>query len=283
MGFAIDRLGERTEEKEFTVEPERTKAYAAATNDPIPAHSEGELAPPVFAIVPIWEANAEAVVGVVPAEVMLQVVHGEQDMTFHRPIKPGDVLHSNAAVVGVQVKPSGTTTVVKAETRDAKGKLVVEQHMTAFFRGISDGENAGEAAPSHKLTNELKAGEPVATVAQKLDDDQTFRYAEASGDYMPVHLDDDVAKSVGLPGIIIHGLCTMAFTSWAVIRELAAGDPSRLRRLAVRFSQPVLPGQEISTRFWHVGEHEGNAVYGFETTNPDGDTVIKNGLAEVST
>ena len=82
------------------------------------------------------------------------------------------------------------------------------------------------------------------------DADQTFRYAEASGDPMPIHLDDAVARSVGLPGIIIHGLCTMAFCGRAVIDSVAGGDPTRLARLAVKFSRPVLPGQEITVRIY---------------------------------
>ncbi len=282
MGFALEKLGQWTEGPEFKVEADRTKAYAAATNDPIPAHVNGEVAPPVFAVVPIWDTMAGAMAGVVPPEVLLLVVHGEQDMFFHRPIRPGSVLRSAAAPIGIHVKPNGTSVIVKVETRDESGELVVEQYMTSFFRGVSDGASGGDEAPGHKLTAETKAGPAVATVTQKLDDDQTYRYAEASGDQMPIHLDADVARSVGLPGIIIHGLCTMAFTSVAALTELCGSDTARLRRLAVRFSRPVLPGQEITTTFWDAGEHDGNRVFGYETRNGDGEVVIKDGLVEVA-
>ncbi len=57
---------------------------------------------------------------------------------------------------------------------------------------------------------------------------------------MPIHLDDALAKSVGLPGIIVHGLCTMAFTSWAVVQSVAAGDSTRLKRLAGLLRDPGL-------------------------------------------
>ncbi len=282
MGFALDKLGQWTEGPEFTVEADRTRAYAAATNDPIAAHVAGEVAPPVFAVVPIWDTMAGAMAGVVPPEIILLVVHGEQDMRFHRPITPGMVLRSKAAPIGIHVKPNGTTVVVKVETSDQTGALVVEQYMTSFFRGVSDGDSAGEQAPDHKLTAETKAADPVATVTQTLDTDQTYRYAEASGDHMPIHLDADVAKSVGLPGIIIHGLCTMAFTSVAAVQSLCDGDSTRLRRLAVRFSRPVLPGQEITTQFWAAGSAGADAVFGYETRNGDGDVVIKDGLVEVA-
>jgi acyl dehydratase len=282
MGFAIDKLGQWTEGPDFKVEADRTKAYARATNDPIPAHLNGEVAPPVFAVVPIWDTLAGAMAGVTPPEVLLLVVHGEQDMRLFKPITPGMVLSSKAAPVGIHVKPNGTSVVVKVESRDQTGDLVAEQYMTSFFRGVSDGEGAGEEAPPHKLDGNTKTSDPVGSITQQIDTDQTYRYAEASGDNMPIHLDEEVAKSVGLPGIIIHGLCTMAFTSWGAIQTLADGDSSRLKRFAVRFSRPVLPGQEITTTFWAAGEANGNRVFGFETRNGDGDVVIKDGLAEVS-
>ena len=236
----------------------------------------------MFAVVPIWDTMTGGMAGVVPPEALPFVVHGEQDMFFHKSITPGMALHSRAAPLGIHVKPNGTRVVVKVETRDQDGDLVVEQYMTSFFRGVSDGDSGGEEAPSHKLGGATKTSEPVGVVAQQLDADQTYRYSEASGDTMPMHLDEEFAKSVGLPGIIIHGLCTMAFTSWAAVQEVCSGDPARLRRLAVRFSRPVLPGQQIITTFWKAGESDGTVAYGFETRNSDGEVVIKDGLAEVS-
>jgi acyl dehydratase len=284
MAFALDKIGQWSDEREFKVEADRIKAYAAATNDPIPAHAKGGVAPPVFAVVPIWEAMGGAVGLVTPAEAMPFVVHGEQDMHFHQPIVPGMVLRSRAAPIGVHVKGSGTTVVTHMETRDGDGDLVNEQYSVTFFRGISEGEGAGEQAPAHRFPEEVRSAEPVAVASQTFDEDQTYRYSKASGDTVPIHLDDEFAKSVGLPGIIIHGLCTMAFTSWAAVQNLAGGDTARLKRLAVRFSKPVLPGQEITTRFWNSGGAEGATTYAYETaTAADNDVVIKDGVAEITT
>jgi acyl dehydratase len=282
MQFNIDKVGQWSDEQEFKVEADRTKAYAAATNDPIPQHTRGELAPPVFAVVPIWDVMGSAVGTVTPPEAFPFVVHGEQDIVFHQPIKPGSVLRSRAAPIGVHVKGSGTTVVSRVETRDEAGELVTEHYSVTFYRGVTGGEGKGDDAPAHRFPEELRSADPVAVVDQTFDNDQTYRYSEASGDTVPIHLDEEFARSVGLPGIIIHGLCTMAFTSWGAIQDLAAGDPTRLQRLAVRFSKPVLPGQTITTRFWEAGERDGRKVYAFETTNPDGEAVIKDGLAEIS-
>jgi acyl dehydratase len=281
--FLLDEFGTWSPETTFVVERERVSTYAAATNDPIPAHRDGALAPPVFAVVPVWDTLLATVLRAISPDIGLLAVHGEQDIRIHRPILAGMELRSRGAPVGVHSKPSGTALVSRYETHDvASGALVNEQVCVTFFRGVNEGVELGEEAPAHGFPGALPGQPPAATVVQHFDDDQTYRYSKASGDMMPIHLDASVAASVGLPGIIIHGLCTMAYTSWGAIEHLAGGDPGRLRRLAVRFSRPVLPGEDVTTRFWRTAEETGVVAYGFETENPAGAAVIKDGLAEVA-
>jgi acyl dehydratase len=103
-----------------------------------------------------------------------------------------------------------------------------------------------------------------------------MRYAAASGDDFAIHLDDDFARSVGLPGRIVHGLCTMAFAGRAVLEAAGVGDPRAVRRLAVRFSAPLFPGDTVTTRVWGA-----NGGYAFEALGGDGKPVLKDGLAEL--
>jgi acyl dehydratase len=72
----------------------------------------------------------------------------------------------------------------------------------------------------------------------------TYRYAGASGDFNPIHLDDEFARGVGLPGRILHGLWTMAQVARA--QTEAAGDPAALRSLEVQFRGVGLPEAEIT-------------------------------------
>jgi acyl dehydratase len=269
--FNTESIGQWTDPVEFEVTRERIAQYAAATNDPIAAHAAGDLAPPVFAVVPAFGVAGQAATQVIPGELLMMVLHGEQDFHFHAPILPGTTVSTRAAAIGLRPRSSGVTVVAKADTHDADGQLLVEQYMTTFVRGAHAAEAVGEEAPPHAFE---ATGDPEAEISQTFDTDQTYRYAEASGDPMPIHLDDQLAKSVGLPGIIIHGLCTMAFTSVAVIQHACPEDPTRLRRLAVRFAKPVQPGQTITTRIW--------PGYAFQTESDDGSVVIKDGLAEVS-
>lgn len=278
--FDTSGIGRFSEPETFEVTAERISQYAEATNDPIHAHRDGTVAPPVFGVVPVFGSLAPASLAVAPAELFPRLVHGEQDFRFHRPIRPGDVLTARAKPIGFVGKPAGTAVVVYAETVDSSGAPVNEQWMTAFFRKVDAGHSVGARAPEHVFDESLRDTTAAARVRQHVDDDQTFRYSPASGDPMPIHLDEEMARMAGLPGIIAHGLCTMAFTSWAVLTELADSDVYRLRRLAVRFARPVLPGQDIETAVWRASRAGGTTTYAYETTAGD-EAVIKDGLAEI--
>lgn len=283
LEFDDSGLDTWTDEDRFEVTVEQLAEYAAATNDPIAAHRAGQIAAPVFSIVPVFESLLMPAVDVLPVELIPRVVHGEQDFHFHRPIAPRDKLVSRGKMIGYEGLEKGTRAAIKLECRTEAGELVNEQYVTTFVRGFRAGKSIGELSPEHKFDESLRAQEPVAVVMQHIDDDQTFRYSQASGDPMPIHLDEDVAKSAGLPGIIAHGLCTMAFTSWALLTEVADSDVSRLKRFAVRFSKMVLPGDDLETRIWKQDSMNGITTYLFETIRigSNGEKAITDGLAEI--
>jgi acyl dehydratase len=73
---------------------------------------------------------------------------------------------------------------------------------------------------------------------------QIARYAAATGDFNPLHFDDEHARRVGLPGIIGHGLLTLGFAAEAVT-DWCGGDPHLVRSVSMRFREPVRPGDEL--------------------------------------
>lgn len=282
------RIGVWTHETALPVDAQHTRAFAAATGDDHPLHTGGVLAPPLYAAVPIAVHIAGALEGLVDPGDIQWSLHGAQDLVFHGAIVPGMVLRTRAAPVGVHPWLTGTAVVIKTETH-AGSSLLNEQHVTLFFRRRLEGASAGSRAPEHRTPAGAKAAARAAgqviSVTQAIAPDQAHRYAEVSGDRNPIHLDDDLARSVGLPGIIVHGMCTMAFAGRAVVAAVCQGDPTRLRRLAVRFARPVFPGQEVTTHIWPAdqgaGVQHGRRACAFETVNPDGKAVLQDGLAEV--
>ena len=83
--------------------------------------------------------------------------------------------------------------------------------------------------------------------------DQALLY-RLSGDYNPLHVDPEAAQSVGFERPILHGLCAYGVVGRAVLKLLCAEDPARLRRLDVRFSSPLYPGETVRTEVWREGD-----------------------------
>ena len=90
---------------------------------------------------------------------------------------------------------------------------------------------------------ELSAGGQIPEVRITPDKYLTVRYAGASGDFNPIHIDEEFARAVGLPGRILHGLWTMAQVARA--QTQAAGGPEHLKRLSVQFRGMGVPEQEV--------------------------------------
>ncbi len=86
--------------------------------------------------------------------------------------------------------------------------------------------------------NSIAVGDVVAEASYELTRDSLVRYAGASGDFNPIHYRDDVATSVGLPGVLAHGMLTMGFAVQPVVDWL--GDRGWISDYQVRFTRPVL-------------------------------------------
>ena len=108
----------------------------------------------------------------------------------------------------------------------------------------------------------------------------TVRYAGASGDFNPIHIDEDFAKQVGLPGRILHGLYTMAQVARA--QTDAGGGPESLKRLAVQFRGMGLPEQEITVSGTVREVRDGVAVVD-TVAEQGGKQIIRNAEAELAT
>jgi len=107
----------------------------------------------------------------------------------------------------------------------------------------------------------------------------TVRYAGASGDFNPIHIDEDFAKQVGLPGRILHGLWTMAQVARA--HTEAAGGPEKLKRLSVQFRGLGRMGEEIVVSGAVTEVRDGVAIVESEAAQAD-QRIIRNAVAEVA-
>ncbi len=277
MGLNKDLIGKKYDSKTYEVTAEAIEKYARATNDENERYlSEDVVSTPVFPVVPAFDSFMSASMDPELGADLMRLVHGSEEHVLHKAIRPGDTLQIEPVLESVETKETGETFTVAAPIKNQDGELVAEVRGTMFIRG------SGSGARSAGGSGDESAPEVAYEETTKVDDDQTHRYAEASGDHNPIHLDENVAKMAGLPGIINHGMCTMAIAAKGAVNGLAGGDPERIKKVGVRFSKPVIPGQELTTKFWKTAESGGVTTYGFETYNPAGQAVIKGGVVEVA-
>jgi acyl dehydratase len=125
----------------------------------------------------------------------------------------------------------------------------------------------------------MKPGDEIAPLSVTPDAYLTVRYAGASGDFNPIHIDEDFAHQVGLPGRILHGLYMMAQVARAVTD--AGGGPQSLKRLGVQFRGMGVPEHELVVT-GTVREVEGDVAIVETVCTQDGKAIIRGAEAEVA-
>ncbi len=125
----------------------------------------------------------------------------------------------------------------------------------------------------------MKEGDQIPELKVTPDKYLPHRYAGASGDFNPIHIDPEFAKQVGLPGNILHGLYSMSQVARANVAA-AGGDPRSLRRLEVQFRGMGLPEQEITVS-GTVREASDDRVVVDTAAEQGGKQIIRNAEAEL--
>jgi acyl dehydratase len=127
----------------------------------------------------------------------------------------------------------------------------------------------------------LEAGAELSPLSVTPDKYVPHRYAGASGDFNPIHIDPEFAKAVGLPGNILHGLYTMAQVARAAV-DAGGGDPRTLKRLSVQFRGMGRPEQEIVVK-GTVKEAADGRVLLEMVAEEQGNQIVRNAEAELQT
>lgn len=181
-----------------------------------------------------------------------KVVHGEQRLTLHRPLPPEGELLADARVTEAYDKGPGKGAVIYTETKvrsAADGQPMFTLLSATFARG--DGGFGGPAG-SGPRPHALPERKPDGTATLPTRKDQALLY-RLNGDRNPLHADPELARRVGFPAPILHGLCTYGVACRAILKEVAAYDHRRITGFDVRFSAPVYPGEAIATDYWVDG------------------------------
>jgi len=127
----------------------------------------------------------------------------------------------------------------------------------------------------------VKVGDEITPLSRRVTQEQISAYAEASGDINPIHVNEEFARMVGLPGTIAHGMLDLGILVETLSRW--AGGSERVAAVAVRFSKPLLPGQTITCtgRVVSIDTASGLVELEVEALSDAGERVLTNGRATV--
>ena len=126
---------------------------------------------------------------------------------------------------------------------------------------------------------DLNVGDAIPELKVTPDKYLPHRYAGASGDFNPIHIDPEFAKAVGLPNTILHGLYMMGLVARSAT-EVAGGDPRKLKKLSVQFRGMGAPETEITVSGTVKSVDDGTAVIDVVAAQGDNQT-IRNAEAEI--
>ena len=186
----------------------------------------------------------------------VKLVHGEQDLRLLRPLAPKGTLIARNRVVSLTDKGAGkgALAVVLRTLIDAgSGETVAESRNATFLRG--DGgfsQSGGVSDPSPEALPAVPHRPADIEVSYATRPESALIY-RLSGDFNPLHVDPEVALKAGFDRPILHGLCTYGMGARAVIERVLGHDAAGLKRLAVRFTSPVWPGETVRYELWRDG------------------------------
>jgi len=210
------------------------------------------------------------------------LVHGFQDSSFSKAIKPEMRLEVSGQITEVVATPAGALVVCRIRTTDCSdGTIVAESWFGSMYRQTTvDGpSSAVQARPPLRDSAALPIGAAQESVRIDIARNQPHVYTECAQIWNPIHTERRYAVEDGLPDIILHGTCTWAMALQRLAVRFAAGSASiPFRRFGARFSNVVVPGAPISL------EHSipDNGRIAFVVRNSQGEVALSHGVAEPS-
>ena len=208
---------------------------------------------------------------------LVKMLAAEQSTEIHRPLDAAATIKSQMTVEMLHDKGEGRGALMtmKRALSDAEtGEPIADVRITVFLRGDGGYGGPSDPAPTPHMLPE-RAADVVA--AYQISPDQAVLYRLASGDLNPIHIDESVASAAGLPGPILHGLCSYGIACRHVLGAVANNDPATIQRFDARFTSPVYPGDLIVTEIW---KGEGEASFRCRVPKRNA-IVLNNGYAKL--
>lgn len=205
-----------------------------------------------------------------------QVLLGEQGIEVHRLLPVSGAVVGRTRIDEIVDKGPGKGALIysrRTVTDKATGELLCSLASTTFCR--ADGGFGGPPAPAR--APHAVPGRPCDLTCDLPTLPQAALIYRLCGDRNPLHADPAIARAAGFPRPILHGLCTFGVAGHALLKTLCGYDAARVKRMQVRFSAPVFPGETIRTEIWR--ESKGRASFRCQVPERNA-IVLDNGALE---
>lgn len=184
---------------------------------------------------------------------MTKVLHGEQDLTLHRPLPAAAEIVAQSRVVEAFDRGEGKGAILQLQTAArlaSDDAPLFTSTMTIVARADGGFGGSPKTPPAPHV---LPDRSPDHVVSLNTREDQALLY-RLNGDRNPLHADPAFAARAGFDRPILHGLCSYGVACRALIKDVCDGDPDRIATFGARFSAPAYPGDTIETEIWRDRE-----------------------------
>jgi len=175
----------------------------------------------------------------------MALLHGNQVIDFYSPLKIGQHLRSENSIVDVADKKSGALILVESMLYDEADTRVGRCRANLFIRGLGGFGDKGQVEQDR--FPKPSSDKPIDEITLPIAPNQAHLYRIASGDVNPLHVDPDQAKEGGFDQPILHGLCTMGFSTRAYQTVF---DHHSFSKIGTMFTAPTVPGMTLQVKFF---------------------------------
>lgn len=263
--------------------------YATAISDHNPYYldderNEGIVAHPMFPVtltLPIVENLGDYISEdskqEFPYEVLMTVVHYSEHLQIHRLIRPNDFLRITGRIEAIIPHRAGTHVILGFRGFNRQNQPVFTEYIGGMLRGVEciGGEKGSENIPVIPV---LDSTDSVLWESDLFVNPlQAHIYYGCVGPTLPFHISKEIAHQLGLPNIILQGVCTLALTVSKIIGEELDGDPSQVTEIACKFTSMVIPDSRIKIVVNHQIKNNEGCEYFFEVYNQKNRKAIREG------
>lgn len=261
-----DLIGFAFEEVLDPIRNEETIEFAETTKDNNPFYHSVGFAPPFFVNKLIFPLMKKVFCHKGINMNLLRMVHAQQEMILHQPIKVGDQLKIRIEIADIYDTAVG-------EMIEVAGKAFKNNNLV--IEGISGLLVRGKTNKSRKRSVENRSLQEAFRFDIQTEDGQQLKYAKISGDNNFIHTNNVLAKMAGLPRTIMHGACVIAMICATLVEKKLDYDISRLESIRGQFRKPTIPGEKLTLIGYN--SQKSYEIY-FDVLNASGSAVFRDGI-----